>query len=319
MPEARRTTDAEGLVVRIDARRCHVEIDGRVHRIPAAGRLFERPGTEKRPLAVGDRVRVRFDENGNGMIAERLPRRNKLARASAGEGRYEQVLVANIDLCLVVASLRKPPFRPALVDRILAGAERGRIPARIVLNKIDLVRTSPERSDARPFQDPGEISAFYEKLGYPCLTTSARSGEGLDRLRDVLAGRVSVFCGLSGVGKSSLLNALEPGLNLRVRPVGTEGRHTTTHAQLHRLSFGAHVVDTPGIRNFGLHGLEPREVAPLFVEFRPFLGACAFSDCAHDREPDCAIKEAVAEGAIAEMRYTSYLALLEEARRGRFR
>ncbi len=311
-----------GLVVRIDAKACRVEIDGEVLSVPLAGKLFTKGNREKRPVAVGDRVLLSFDEHGEGRIEGRLPRWNRLARASAGEGRKEQVLVANVDQVLIVSSLRKPDFRPRIVDRILAGCEREGVPARLILNKSDLFRKDRSRTDREPFRDLDEITTFYDGLGVPCLVTSAETGEGLDALREILADRLSVFCGLSGVGKTSLLNRLEPGLGLRVRQVSKrhlEGRHTTTSAALFKLSFGGHVIDTPGIRNFGLFSLEPREAAGLFVEFRALLGGCAFDDCLHEHEPGCAVKEALKRGAIHELRYQSYLALLEEARGGRLR
>jgi len=263
---------------------------------------------------VGDHVAVELDGEGGGSIEEVLPRRNRLARATAGEGTQEQVLVANLDLLVVVVTMREPAWRAALVDRMLAGAEREGVAARLVFNKVDCElphETTESESWCR----------FYREIGYPCLRTSAASGAGIDELRDCLAGHISVFCGLSGVGKSSLLNSIEPGLALRVGLVSThgarEGRHTTTHSSLLRLRNGGHVIDTPGIRNFGLFGLAPAEAAPLFVEMRSLLGHCSFDDCRHTHEPGCRIKEAVADGRIRASRYDAYVDLLRDAQRGK--
>ncbi|MCB9917427.1 MAG: ribosome small subunit-dependent GTPase A [Planctomycetes bacterium] len=305
-----------GLVVRVDKKRCHVELDdGSVRLLAPRGKLFDKRGTTKNPIAVGDRVAVTIESDGIGSIDTVLPRRTKLARSSAGEGTREQVLVANVDLVVVVSSIDNPTFRPTIVDRILAGAERGGMDACIVINKIDL---EDEASDGRESDCWLEL---YRKLGYEAIGTCAADGRGVERLRELMRARICVVSGLSGVGKSSLLNAIEPGLSLRVGSVSErgarEGRHTTTHSSLIRLQNGAHVVDTPGIRNFGLFDIDPTEVAELFREFQPFLGACNFDDCSHEHEPRCAILDAVREGAIPASRHASYLELLRDARGGR--
>ncbi len=304
-----------GLVLRVDAKRCHVDVGGQVYLLSPRGKLFESRGTAKNPVAVGDRVEVTLDGDGGGSIERVLERSTKLARASAGEGTREQVLVANVDQALIISSMRAPEFRPALVDRILAGAERGGIAPRIVMNKID-----NEDAASTGAHSSAHWIAFYERLGYPGHRVSAQTGEGVEALRGYLANHITVFCGLSGVGKSSLLNAIEPGLALRVGNVSKrgvrEGRHTTTHSALLRLECGGYVVDTPGIRNFGLFGLAEREVAALFPELRVHLGSCAFDDCLHTHEPHCAIKAARDRGEITASRYASYVELLEDAHSG---
>jgi len=304
----------EGLVIRIDSKRCHVEIGDEVLLLSPRGKLFSGKGRIKNPIAVGDRVRVTLDGEGGGSIEEVLPRHSRLARASAGEGKMLQVLVANLDQALVVSSIEEPEFRPHLVDRILAGCEHEEIGAIIVINKVDLGQGGLADERVQKWK------TFYEKLGYEVLAVSAESGLGVDILHDDLAGKLTVFCGLSGVGKSSLLNAIQPGLALAVGEVSEkwkEGRHTTTHSSLLRLDNGGHVVDTPGIRNFGLFGLEPREIAPLFVELRPYLSQCRFQDCLHTHEPRCAVKQALEKGDLTQQRYDSYLELLADAEKGR--
>ena len=306
-----------GRVLRIDAKQCLVEIEGETLAVPLAGKLFKKKNRSKRPVAVGDLVRISFDANSEARIEEVLPRKNRLARATAGEGKREQVLVANIDQCLLVSSLRHPPFRPRLVDRILTGCEREGIPALLILNKLDLEQRDQGSPAAAPFENAACIQTFYEALGYPCLPVSAETGEGMEAFRELLRNKVSVVTGLSGVGKSSLLNAVEPGLALHTSEISDkhrEGRHTTTSSSLIPLSFGGHVVDTPGIRNFAHFQLDPRELAHYFPEFHEAGLACAFDNCSHTHEPKCGIKDALAEGLIAPSRYASFLELLGEAK-----
>ncbi|MEZ5989314.1 MAG: ribosome small subunit-dependent GTPase A [Planctomycetota bacterium] len=298
--------------MRIDSKRCHVEVGDAVLLLSPQGRLFRGRKAARNPIAVGDRVRVRLDGEGGGSIEEVLPRTSKLSRASAGEGSFEQVLVANLDQALVVSAVADPELQPDLVDRILAGCEREGLRAVLVFNKVDLV----------PPDDPGpgHWRAFYEALGYRVVPASTVTGQGIDELRDLLADRLSVFCGLSGVGKSSLLNAIQPGLALAVGSISErwrEGRHTTTHSSLLRLDNGGHVVDTPGIRNFGLWGVPPRDVGELWVELEPLIPQCRFADCLHVREPGCAVLAAVEDGRVTRQRYESYLEVLADAQKGR--
>ena len=307
--------ESTGRILRIDAKQCLVAFQGKTLAVPLAGKLFKKKNRTKRPVAVGDLVRLSTDPSGETRIEEVLPRKNRLARATAGEGKREQVLVANIDQCLLVSSLRHPPFRPRLVDRILTGCEREGIPAILILNKLDLEQQGAGTPAKPPFESPVRIAKFYEGLGYPCLATSSVTGAGIDALRELLRDKVSVVTGLSGVGKSSLLNAVEPGLSLLTSEISDkhlEGRHTTTSSSLIPLSFGGHVVDTPGIRNFAHFQLEARELGHYFPEFREAEEGCAFDDCSHTHEPRCGIKAALEDGRIHPSRYASFLELLSE-------
>lgn len=258
------------------------------------------------PVAVGDTVRFTDGGNQTGLITEVLPRRNQLARLHAGPKPLEQVIVANVDLVVAVMAAANPAPKWELLDRYLATTELAGIPALICLTKSDLV-------NAATF---AEELDNYRRLGYAVALTSAELGLGLDQLQSALTSHLSVFVGKSGVGKTSLLNALQPGLGLRVNEVSsltTKGKHTTTQVEMFDLDFGGQVVDTPGMREFGLWQLDPDDLAFGFVEMRPYLGTCKFgSDCSHTHEPGCGVKAAVAAGHITSRRYQSYLRLRED-------
>lgn len=257
------------------------------------------------PVAVGDVVRFIDAGNGSGMINSVFPRRSKLIRKAAGDKPLEQVIVANVDQIIPVFSIRKPKPKWNLLDRYLAAAESLNLPSIICLTKTDL--GSSDHID--------EEIAGYEKIGYRSLWTSSLSGEGLEKFKQVLKDRVSVLIGKSGVGKSSLLNAVQPGLGLRINEVSkktTKGKHTTSHLEMYPMDFGGRVVDTPGMREFGLWNTDENELAHLFPEMRPYIGTCKFgSDCSHDHEPSCAIKAAIGAGVISPRRYQSYLRMKE--------
>jgi ribosome biogenesis GTPase len=300
MPAADAGTTLPGRVLRVHGLASVVEAeDGRQFRC-AVRRLLRTLVTDERNiLATGDRVWFRPAPEGEGLIERVEPRHGLLTRASRGR---EHVLVANVDQVVIVMSLVEPALKPHLIDRYLVSAERGGIEPIICLNKADLV-------DPLPFQP---VIGAYSQLGILALLTSATTGQGIDHLREQLPGRETVFAGQSGVGKSSLLNAVQPGLGLQVREVSEsnqKGRHTTTTAQLLKLEIGGWVVDTPGIRQFQLWDIRPEELEGFFPEFRPYVPLCAYPDCTHTHEDRCAIKEAVGKGKISERRYTSYLGM----------
>jgi ribosome biogenesis GTPase len=255
---------------------------------------------------VGDRVRVERADEGLGTIEEVLPRRRVLSRQHPAQARREDVLVANLDQLFVVFAFGDPPLHPRMLDRFLVVAEHAGLDAVIVANKLD-----------RETDEQRALFETYAKLGYPVLYTCAHRasdpGDGIGALRDRIDGHVSAFAGASGVGKSSLLNAIDPELALKVGATSdhtTKGRHTTRVATLHRVGNG-YVADTPGIRELGLWELPEGQLDRCFVEMRPFLGQCSFRDCRHRTEPDCAIKRAVEAGAISAERYESYRRMLE--------
>jgi ribosome biogenesis GTPase len=293
-----------GRVVRVHGLASVVEAaDGTLYRC-AVRRLLKSLATDERSIVTtGDRVWFRDAGNGEGMIERVEPRHGVLTRASR---RREHVLVANVDQLVIVMSLVEPNLKPHLIDRYLATAQQGGLAPILCLNKADLV----EHANLQP------LIGAYSQLGIPTLLTSATTGEGVDRLRELLKDRATVFSGQSGVGKSSLLNAIQPDLSLKVRTVSEvnqKGRHTTTTAELIKLESGGWVVDTPGVRQLQLWDVIPEEVEGFFAEFRAFVALCAFPDCTHTHETKCAVKRAVDRRQISARRYHSYLGMFTGA------
>jgi ribosome biogenesis GTPase len=256
---------------------------------------------------IGDRVVVERLADGTGAIASVEPRERRFSRRQPGpRGSWrEDVMVANPDLVALVFSCAHPPPNPRLIDRFLVVAEYNEVPTLIVANKVDLVGADAARAIFGP----------YERIGYAVVYASAKAGIGLEDLRTRLAGRLSIVTGPSGVGKSTVLNALQPGLHLATGEVSEalhKGRHTTTHAELLPLAGpeGGYVADTPGIRELGLWQIPSTELAWCFPEFRDHLGRCAFNDCTHLHEPRCGLRAAVGTGGVSEERYDSYRRML---------
>ena len=303
---------AKGRVIRTDAKVCHVDVEGEIVLAAPRGILFDPTHEQKNPVAVGDWVEL--DRSGNPAGLERvLPRKNWLSRTASSHDPREQVLATNVDQLFVVASVNKPGFSSARTDRILAACEWSHIPARLVLNKVDLA-TEVELENLR---------ATYESIPIDVIETCATKGAespGIQTLRELMRDKVSVFYGASGAGKSTLLNALQPGLKLKVGKISRyweTGKHTTTYSQMYRLDFGGYVIDTPGIRVFRLFGVPVDNVRDLFPDFRPFQARCKFSGCSHDHEPDCAVFDAVEDGELSASRYASYVELLDELRKAK--
>jgi len=262
------------------------------------------------PVAIGDRVRYVDAGDDHGMIVEILPRNSKLSRPATVPGQrvFEQVIVSNADLIIPVFSVANPTLKWGLLDRYLVAAEAAELPSLIVINKLDLAGKNLSLN---------EDIEIYRRIGYPVLLVSAITGEGIEELTSALQDKLSVKIGKSGVGKTSLLNAIQPGLGLRVKAVSNgqlgKGRHTTTHLEMFELVFGGALVDTPGIREFGLWDVHARELAYLFPEMADYVGRCKFGlSCRHDREPGCVVRKAVMSGAISPYRYQSYMRLREE-------
>jgi len=285
-------------------------IDNRLVVCQIPGRLKqERQDTAL--VAAGDLVTISINSDGSGLIEAVAERKSVLSRARpvADKRRVlsdrEQVLVANPDQVVLVFSIRRPQPSLRKLDRFLVVTEMNELPAVICVNKVDLV-------------EPGEAQAvfgLYEEIGYKVLYTSATNNVGIDELRAQLQGKISVLAGSSGVGKSSLLNAIQPNLGLRVREVSQatdKGLHTTRHVELVPLDMGGYVGDTPGIRGLALFDIEPDELDGYFREIAPLVAECQFSDCTHRHEPQCAVRAAVKDGRVSAERYDSYLRLREE-------
>ena len=258
-------------------------------------------------LTIGDRVSLEQDGDATA-IAEILPRRSRLARRAPGGGQGERIVAANVDQVVVVFAAANPEPHPRMLDRFLVIAEANDLQARVVINKVELVGGAA--AAAERWRD-------YERAGYPMHYTSVKQREGLDALHDALAGKVSVLTGPSGVGKSSLLNAMFDGLHLRIGEISesvNKGRHTTVGGYLHPLTGpeGGYVADTPGLREVGMWALAPAELDQCFPELRPFLTGCRFADCRHSVEPDCQVREAVERGDVSVARYQSFVKLRDE-------
>ncbi len=253
------------------------------------------------PVAIGDVVSFVNADDGTGVIKEVLPRKNKFSRRAPGDKVLEQVVVANVDRIIAVVAAAQPSPKWNMLDRYLIDAESAELDIIICVTKMDL-------ADGDRLED--ELRVF-EKINYRVVRTCALTGEGMDEFKDILKGKVSVLVGKSGVGKTTLLNAVQPELGLRVKEVSkstNKGKHTTSHLEMFALDLGGSVIDTPGMREFGLYGDSGVELASLFREMRPFLGQCRFgASCSHTHEPDCAIKEAVEAGHISERRYKSFV------------
>lgn len=251
--------------------------------------------------AVGDRVRIMVLDDETGMIEEIEPRARMFSRlAPLPQGEYRQIVIANPDQIVLVFSCAEPDPRFGMLDRFLVIAEEQAVPARIVANKIDLVEL--EEAEAS--------FGLYAHLGYELVYTSAHTGEGLDKLKRRLAGKISLLSGPSGTGKSSLLNAIQPGLGLEVRKVSqatSKGRHTTVVRQMFPLEGGGYVADTPGLKALALWDIEPEELDGYFPELRSRVADCQFNDCTHVHEPGCAVLDALKSGDIHIKRYRSYL------------
>lgn len=260
------------------------------------------------PVAVGDRVAYSIDPaTGTGVIEEIKERQNLIVRRASNLSRQTQILAANIDQAIIVATINYPVTTPVFIDRFLATAEAYDIPTTIIFNKTD-------RYDHFHKDQLLDIVEMYEMIGYKVLTTSAKhdDDESLEKVKALLKDKVSLIAGHSGVGKSTLINRVEPSLNLKTGRISERhktGKHTTTFAEMHPLSFGGYIIDTPGIRGFGLFNIEKEELAHYFREIFKAASNCRYYNCTHLHEPGCAVKEAVEKGAINLSRYNSYVSI----------
>lgn len=261
------------------------------------------------PIAVGDEVKFKMEDEGKGSIKEILPRKNYVVRQSPRRKQYLHLLASNIDQAVVIVTIVQPMLKQGFIDRFLLMTEPYNIPACIIFNKADLY-SDDDIDTFLYFRD------IYQSIGYDVIITSATDGSGVDAFKAYLKGKTTLIAGQSGVGKSTLVNAVQPGLELRTKELSDysgKGQHTTTFAEMFPLEFGGNIIDTPGIKTLAFSNLEPIDVAHNFREFFEESKECKFGgQCLHRNEPKCAVKNAIEEGTISELRYQNYLAIIEE-------
>jgi len=263
------------------------------------------------PIAVGDKVDFEITKDGDetvGIIKDFEDRKNYIIRKSVNLSKQTHIIAANVDLAFLVVTYNNPETTTTFIDRILASAEAYDIETILLFNKLDAL-------DKKGFGELKYLAEIYREIGYNCVGISAKTGENLDQVKSLMKDKTSVFAGHSGVGKSSIINALDPEINIKTKMISeqhAQGQHTTTFAEMHETYFGARIIDTPGIRGFGMINMEKEELGDYFREFFTLKSECKFHNCLHDKEPDCAIKIALNNDLIAYSRYKSYLQILEE-------
>ena len=296
-----------GVVLRATGSLYEVLLGERTVSCRIRGRLRLKGVRSTNPVVVGDIVRCERDETGETVIADVEPRRNYIIRRASNLSKESHIIAANLDQALLVATLFSPETAPEFIDRFLVTCEAYKVPVTILLAKADLARTAPEAMAA--FHDT------YERAGYRVIDVSATEGEGVDTVRDLLRGHTTLLSGNSGVGKSTLVAAVERTAEVRTAEISRshhQGRHTTTFSTMYPLSEGGYIIDTPGIKGFGLIDIDDAELAHYFPEMMRWLPECRYYNCSHTHEPHCAVIEAVERGDIALSRYESYLKILDE-------
>jgi ribosome biogenesis GTPase len=267
------------------------------------------------PVAVGDRVQIILNKEGTAFISEIEDRKNYIIRRASNLSKQSHILAANLDQCMLIVTVNFPETSTTFIDRFLAGAEAYRVPVRLVFNKVDRYG----EDDLRYLE---ALITLYTQIGYPCYKVSALTGEGIDALRHELEGRVTLLSGNSGVGKSTLINAILPEQSLKTGEISdyhNKGMHTTTFSEMCPVGDAGYLIDTPGIKGFGTFDMEEEEVGHYFKEIFEVSKDCKYGNCTHRHEPGCAVRAAVEEHRISESRYASYLSMLEDKEEGKYR
>lgn len=289
--------------------------DGLIVNSKIKGKFRLRGIRSTNPVAVGDRVTITANGQGTAFITEIAERRNYIIRKSPNLSKQSHIIAANVDQAFLIVTVSHPQTSTTFIDRFIASAEAYRVPVTLVFNKKDILT-----ADERHYQDM--MISLYETVGYGCMAVSAATGEGMKPLRQELERRITVFSGNSGVGKSTLINRLIPGLNLRTAKISEAhdtGTHTTTFSEMIEFPGGGYIIDTPGIKGFGTFDIEPGELSGYFRDIFSFAKHCRFSNCTHRNEPGCAVIKAVEEHYIAESRYLSYLNMLDDKNESKYR
>lgn len=267
------------------------------------------------PIAVGDRVKITLNAEGTAFITEIEDRKNYIIRRASNLSKQSHIIAANLDQCMLIVTVNYPETSTTFIDRFLASAEAYRVPVCLVFNKTD--RYSEEESS---YLDA--LIHLYTHIGYPCLKISALNETGLDEIKQALKGKITLLSGHSGVGKSTLINAILPEQSLKTGKISTAhntGMHTTTFSEMFPLEEGGYLIDTPGIKGFGTFDMEEEEIGHYFKEIFEFSANCKYNNCTHRHEPGCAVREAVEKHFISESRYTSYLSMMEDKEEGKYR
>ena len=278
------------------------------------------------PVAIGDRVEFIPQPDGTALISAIDDRKNYIIRKATNLSKQSHIIAANLDQCFLIVTIKQPETSTTFIDRFLASAEAYRVPVTLIFNKIDLLRSFSDDDTGNGSELGKEylegIVSLYEYIGYKCFCVSAETGEGIDALRDELKGKITLLSGNSGVGKSTLINSLFPGLNLRTSEISdayNTGKHTTTFSEMFPIGEDGYIIDTPGIKGFGTFDMEREEIGHYFKEIFRISENCRFNDCTHTHEPGCAVRAAVENHEISESRYSSYLSMLEDKDEDRYR
>jgi ribosome biogenesis GTPase len=305
-----------GLVIRNTGSWYHVKTDGgRIVECKIKGRFRLQAIKSTNPVVVGDYVYITVDQEGAALITEIEDRKNYIVRRSSNLSKQSHILAANLDQCMLVVTVNYPETSTIFIDRFLASAEAYRIPVKLVFNKVDAYN-----DEERRYMDA--LINLYSCIGYPCFTLSALKNEGVDLLREELKGNVTLFSGHSGVGKSTLINSILPGANIRTAEISAyhnKGTHTTTFSEMYPVPDGGYIIDTPGIKGFGTFDMQEEEISHYFPEIFKASSNCRYNNCTHRHEPGCAVRDAVERQSISESRYTSYLNMLEDKEESKYR